>query len=568
MLGQYLLKAIHQTYQDNVETNLLAEARLVADDITPLLSDPSNNQKINSRVHYFARFLNVRVTIIRADGVVIGESDADPATMENHMNRPEFQQALHNQDGFQIRYSSTLKANMLYVATPIEVGDQIVAVTRLAKPLNAIEANLDHIRIVVISATIMGFILALLLAILVSEYTIRPLTHLTEASQQLADGKYRGAPLPISRDEIGRLNQAFNQMAAQIQAQIKTLQNQQGKLSSVLEQMTDGVIIVDADGKVQLINPAAERMFNIKINSALCQSLIRVVQNNQIVDLWRKCLDSGEQQTITLELMIEHLFVQVIATSLSQTLPGSTLLLLQDLTRQHRLETVRQDFISNVSHEFRTPLASLKALTETLQESALEDPPAAHRFLSRIETEVDNLTQLVQELLELSRIESGKVPLNRKALAPISLLSPSIDRMVLQAERAGLIMKLECPPDLPYVLADPERLEQVLVNLLHNAIKFTPPGGEIVVSARSEGEEVIFQVRDTGLGISFDDLPRIFERFYKIDRARSGGGTGLGLSIAKHLIEAHRGRIWVESTRGKGSTFYFSLPISKILNSR
>jgi len=413
---------------------------------------------------------------------------------------------------------------------------------------------------VVISVTILVSILALLLAILVSKYSIRPLVQLTEASQQLAAGKYRGAQLPTSPDEIGRLNKAFNQMAAQLLAQIEAMQNERGKLSSVLEQMTDGVVIVDADGKVQLINPAAERMFNIKKKSVLGQSLIRVLQNNQILDLWQKCLDRGEQQTITLELMIEHLFLQVIATSLSQTLPGSTLLLFQDLTRQRRLETIRQDFISNVSHELRTPLASLKALTETLQEGALEDPPAARRFLSRIEAEVDNLSQLVRELLELSRIESGKVPLNRRALAPLSLLSPSVERMRLQAERAALTLKLECPADLPHVLADPERLEQVLVNLLHNAIKFTPPGGEIVVFAYREGEEVIFQVRDTGVGISAEDLPRIFERFYKVDRARTAGGTGLGLSIAKHVIEAHGGRIWAKSIQGDGSSFYFSLP--------
>jgi len=235
-------------------------------------------------------------------------------------------------------------------------------------------------------------------------------------------------------------------------------------------------------------------------------------------------------------------------------------LVFQDLTRVRRLETVRRDFISNVSHELRTPLASLKALTETLQEGALEDPPAARRFLSQMETEIDNLTQMVRELLELSRIESGRVPLQRKPCDPCTLIATSVNRMRLQAERAGLTMETECPPDLPSVNADPERIDQVLVNLIHNAVKFTLPGGKIKAGAYVRGGEVAFFVYDTGVGIQPQDLTRIFERFYKSDRSRSGGGTGLGLSIARYMIETHGGEIWAESTPGQGSTFTFTLP--------
>jgi two-component system phosphate regulon sensor histidine kinase PhoR len=259
--------------------------------------------------------------------------------------------------------------------------------------------------------------------------------------------------------------------------------------------------------------------------------------------------------------------------------PGGTLLLIQDLTRVRRLEAVRRDFISNVSHELRTPLASLKALTETLQEGALEDPPAARRFLARIEAEVDALTQMATELLELSRIESGQVPLETKTVQPELLLTSAADRMRTQAERANLTLRVEIPPGLPAIRADGPRLEQVLVNLLHNAIKFTP-SGEVVAAvnegppspdgsgAGGERPNVVFSVRDTGIGIPADDLARIFERFYKTDRARAraelnrsaGGGTGLGLSIAKHIVEAHGGEIWAESQEGRGSTFYFSIP--------
>jgi len=237
-------------------------------------------------------------------------------------------------------------------------------------------------------------------------------------------------------------------------------------------------------------------------------------------------------------------------------------MLFQDLTRIRRLETVRRDFISNISHELRTPLASLKTLTETLRTGALEDPPAARRFIYRMETEVDALTHMVSELLELTRIESGQVPLKLKAVAPKKILTKAKERLGVQAERNHLEIKLDCPKKLPRVQADRPRLGQVLVNLLHNAIKFTPEGGEIFLSARLQGNTILFSVHDTGSGIPADDLPRIFERFYKTDPARSSGGTGLGLAIARHLVEAHGGRIWAESIEGQGSTFYFTIPVA------
>ena len=239
-----------------------------------------------------------------------------------------------------------------------------------------------------------------------------------------------------------------------------------------------------------------------------------------------------------------------------------TLLVFQDLTRVRKLETVRRDFVSNVSHELRTPLASLKALTETLQEGALEDPPAARRFLKRMETEIDNLTQMVRELLELSRIESGRIPLNRKPIDPCALAAPAVERLQVQAERAGLRLAMDCPDALPQVLADAERIEQVLVNLIHNAIKFTPAGGSIDLSAEQVADKVVFSVRDSGVGIPAEVLPRIFERFYKVDQARTGGGTGLGLSIARHIVDAHGGQIWAESKEKAGSTFSISLPLA------
>ena len=563
-LGVYLSNFVRQTYENNWRTSLTANARLVSNQVAPLVTSASTKGSLDSTAKSIDQQINARVTIIRPDGLVLGESEADINQMENHFTRPEVLQALSGQEGYQIRFSTTLQITMLYVAVPITSQGQIIGVTRLSVPLSSLEFEINRMMLIIGLGTIAASILVILLAVLITNSTVRPLQQLTRAARQMSTGDLELPEIlvPGRNDEFGQLSLALKQMAAQLANQIDVLQFERGKLSAVLSQMTDGVLIVDGSGSIQLINPAAERLFNVTRPSALGCSMVEIVRHYQLVDAWKKSIETGEQQTITLEIKSENFFLQSVVIPLAKSLPGSTLILCQDLTRIRRLELVRRDFVSNVSHELRTPLASLKALVETLQEGALEDPPAAQRFLTRMDTEIDTLIQLVQELLELSRIESGRVPLQLKPVTPHELLTPAVDRMRVQAERAGLSIHLDCPDDLPAVLADPDRMEQVLVNLLHNAIKFTPPNGEIIVSAHTDDKNVVFQVKDTGVGIASSDLPRIFERFYKADRARSGGGTGLGLSIARHMVEAHGGRIWAESEVGKGSTFYFSLPLA------
>jgi two-component system phosphate regulon sensor histidine kinase PhoR len=340
------------------------------------------------------------------------------------------------------------------------------------------------------------------------------------------------------------------------------LETERRKMAAVLAEMTDGVLIIDQKGQIQLINPASERVFDTSGQAALGKSLAEVVRHYQIIELWEESIRSNQTMTASIEAGPKKAYLQIVISPLGSVLPGSTMILLQDLTQLRKLETVRRDFISNISHELRTPLAALKALTETLQESALEDPPAARRFLQQMETEVDALSLMVSELLELSRIESGRVPLQLVKTSPCEIVSQSVDRLSLQVERASLILDVDCEEELPLVFADSKRLEQVMVNLLHNAIKFTPAGGQILVKAEKSGTFVKFSVMDTGIGIAPNDTSRIFERFYKTDRSRSGGGTGLGLAIARHTVEAHGGRIWVVSTEGSGSTFFFTIPIA------
>jgi two-component system phosphate regulon sensor histidine kinase PhoR len=566
-LGFYLSNFTRQTYLNDLNAELSAEARLAADAISPLLANGADPAEIDALSKSWSQNLGARVTIIAADGVVLGESDEDRLKMENHANRPEVLQARQEGIGSSTRYSQTLGKFLMYVAVPIYNQGQILGFARMALPLNKVQANVAHLQRTMIGVTLIIASIAVILALWIAGQSLHPLRELTESAVQISSGNLTN--LPISNqikkntsDEIGKLTQAFNVMAVQLSSQIEDLESERSRIAAVLSVMTDGVIIVDASGQVQLLNPAAESMFGVQRDQALGRSLAITLRHHQLIELWQKCYQSGETAYAAVEIHPRGLYLQGVATPLGQALPGSTLLLFQNLTRLRQLETVRQDFISNISHELRTPLASLKALTETLQDGALEDPPAARRFLQRMETEVDALSLMVSELLELARIESGRVPLKMGSVSPAKLVFQAVERLRLQAERAELSLTIDCADNLPPVLADESRLEQVLVNLLHNAIKFTPRNGKIEVQARLQDEYILFSVQDTGIGIAEEDLPRIFERFYKTDRARTGGGTGLGLAISRHLVESHGGKIWAESLEGQGSKFYFTIPLA------
>ncbi|HET9914907.1 MAG TPA: ATP-binding protein, partial [Anaerolineales bacterium] len=340
--------------------------------------------------------------------------------------------------------------------------------------------------------------------------------------------------------ELESLASAISSLIAAFNLKHATLESERSRLSTVLDQITDGVLIADERGLIQFANPAAGRLF--QFGDPIHHSIAEVVRNHQLVEAWRRCQQTRQMQSESVEVPTRHQYLQLVVIP-DQHSSGS-LLLAQDLTRLRRLETVRRDFVSNLSHELRTPLASLKALAETLQEGALDDPPAARRFVDQIQIEVDALTQMANELLELSKIESGRFSLQRSPVAAYDLLSSAARRMQVQAERANLTLRVECTDNLPRVQVDSQRLEQVLVNLIHNAVKFTRPGGEVVLSAEEVDGGVRFAVRDTGAGIPVDEVSRIFERFYRVDKSRTGSGTGLGLSIAKHIVEAHGGKIW------------------------
>jgi two-component system phosphate regulon sensor histidine kinase PhoR len=571
-LSVYISDQVRKARLADLEAQLLAEARVLSANVHPEMAWGEDSNLLDFFAEHWATLLGARVTIIGIDGEVLGDSHADRTQMDNHLSRPEVRQALATGQGSSVRYSQTVGYEMMYAVLPVESEGQLIGFVRVALPSEQIQASVGRLSQTTLTAGLVVAVLAALMALFIAERTARPVRRLTRAAEHMAEGDLSARLSPTSRDEVGQLTLAFNYMGDQLREKVTTLAEEQNRLAAVLEHMADGVIITDAAGRVQLINPAAAQLLGTSREHALGHSFVQVARDHRLIELWESCCEQAAEQITALELERLGRFLQVVVAPLHKASPQDRVVILQDLTEIRRLDTVRRDFISNISHELRTPLASLKALVDTLRDGALEDPPAAERFLDRIETEVDALTQMVQELLELSRIESRQVPLSLIPTSVADVVIPPAERLRPQAERASLNLSVDLSPELPYVLADTERVRQVVTNLVHNAIKFTRPGGQVKVRAYLDGDDgqspraaedrsaVVIEVADTGVGIPADDLPRIFERFYKADRARSGGGTGLGLAIAKHVVQGHGGHIWAESIEGQGSTFYFSLP--------
>ncbi|MHB1357382.1 MAG: HAMP domain-containing sensor histidine kinase [Anaerolineae bacterium] len=561
-LAFYFSGLLERTYEQELQARLLAEARLLGAKMDPVLLLPDQAATLGTLVIKDATELQARLTIIDLDGTVLADSQEDYTLLENHLYRPEVQQALTNKQGYAIRYSESTGYDMLYVAVTLQENLHLRGILRLSVPMSQVEANVNRVRLSIILAVLVALVLVNGLTYLITRRTLWPIYRLTTAVRRMAAGDRNVHILSTERDEVGQLTNAFNLLADNLRETITSYQREHDRLNGVVEHLVDGVMIIDSNGRVHLANPAALRLLAYTGSQPMTESLPSIARYPQIVALWLRYQESGREASDLIELERPGTFTQAIFIPLGAGEVGFSLLILQDLTSLHRLETIRRDFISNISHELRTPLASLKMLAETLSNGALDDPPAAEHFVERIEVEVDAMTQLVEELLELARIESGRVPLGLTSVVVADIIQPVLERLQPQAERADVTTLTELPDGLPTVLADTDRIQRALANLVHNAIKFTLPGGHVLITAQQVNAEVHIAVCDTGVGIAPDLLPRVFERFFKADKARSGGGTGLGLAIAKHIVQAHRGRIWVESKVGVGSTFTFSLPIA------
>jgi len=555
-LGVYLAGSTRSFQLDSLRSQLESEARITAEASQPGFLSPDGMENLDTLARKLGEEIEARVTIIALDGTVLGDSEQALATMENHATRPEVADALGTGLGESTRYSTTLGQKMMYVAVPVSYQGEVLGIARVSLPLTAVENVVRQVTVSIIIAMAAATVLVILAAWLIARLTTRPVRKLTAASRRITSGEL-GQKIAIeARDEVGELAHAFNEMSARLKEMVETISEDRARLATVLDNMADGVIMTDVEGNISLANQTAVRLFNIKEPEN--KPLIEAVRDHEVDEVLKLCLKTAGMQSVQYESGTSRRYLRAIALPIANS---GVLLLFQDLTSLRDLQTTRRELIGNISHEFRTPLAGIKAMVETLHDGAVDDKKTAGDFLNRIDSEVDRLTQLVAELTELSRIETGKAELKLEPLNLNGLVEEVTAQLSPQAERQKLAVVKELAADLPPVPADKARLRQVMVNLLHNAIKFTEPGGKITVTTRKQGDSVTLNVSDTGRGIASDDLPHVFERFYKGDKARSGGGTGMGLAIAQHIIEAHGGDIRVESEEGRGSTFSFSLPL-------
>jgi two-component system phosphate regulon sensor histidine kinase PhoR len=559
VLGAYLVNSTRNQQLDNLRVQLENEARITAEASLPGFLSPDGEPILSDMANKLGEQINTRVTIIALDGTVLGDSEEDPAAMENHAARPEIKDALNKGLGESTRYSTTLTEKMMYVAVPVSHQGEVLGIARVALPLTEIESLVQRVTVSIAVAMAIAALLVMLAAWLIARITTRPIREITAASRKIASGELEQKITIETGDEVEELAYSFNEMSSKLKALVDTISGDKARLETILDNMADGVIMTDNEGNISLANRAVKTLFKIK--DAVNKPLIEVVRDYEVDELLKLCLQNADVQDTQYESGTSKRFVRAIAIPITGYRPGGVLILFQDLTDIKNLQTTRRELIGNISHEFRTPLASIKAMVETLQDGAVNDREAASDFLPRIAGEVDRLTQMVTELTELTHIETGKAELRLETVNLNLLIEEIIKQLSPQAERQQLSIKTDLDSALPPVQADIERIRQVMVNLAHNAIKFTSPGGSITIASRRGDNSVIVAVTDTGIGISRSDLPHVFERFYKADRARSGGGTGMGLAIAKHAIEAHGGSIRVQSEEGKGSTFSFDLPL-------
>ncbi len=540
---------------ETLEAWLGSEARLAGDLARDGLRARDANV-LDPLAHRVATSAGVRVTFIDPTGVVLGESDEDRTTMDNHASRPEVAAALAGNQGNAIRFSATVQRDLLYVAVAVRDAGQIIGVVRTALPVTTLESFASRLGGTIALAGALAMAVALGVVVLLSRAVTGPIGALTRSAEAVAGGGSArfeaGGP-----DETRRLGDALRTMSDRITGERHDAEIERDRLAVLIDELGDVIVIANDDGEIERANRPATDLFGAPL---VGRRLLDVVRDHEMIDAIagaRSDADSVAQ----VERTDPPRFQRVVARRLAD---GELLLVVQDLTNLRRLQTVRRDFVANVSHELRTPLASLKAMAETLEAGAIEDTDPARDFVRRMRTEIDDLARLVEELLLIGRLESGQPVVTPTVVSVEALLDAARERLGPLAERAKVKLVVDRPEPLPMVVADPERIGQVFANLIHNATKHTPAGGDIRLSAAPNGRVVVFTVRDTGDGIAAGDVDRIFERFYKSDRSRSDGGSGLGLSIAKHIVEAHGGAIHAASAGpGRGATFTFTLPLAE-----
>ncbi|MFV9511180.1 two-component system histidine kinase PnpS [Tepidibacillus sp. LV47] len=562
-LGIFLAKLIEETYIDAIGERLTKESTLLREEISWVINR-SDTKALNEEAKQIKEKLNTRITIIDVNGNVLAESDFDKDKMDNHASRPEFKKALAGQVGKEIRYSRTLGMKMLYIASPVYYGQHQVGAVRLAIPFREIEDSINSFWYSLVFGLTIVFLITIFISNQVASKITRPIEHIIYIAKRITNRDYRARVHIHTQDEIGQLGAAINLMADSLQNQIDMIHENQSKLSTVLNHMTSGILLVDKKGKIILANPALEWLLGVKNEDIIGKYHMEVGPNYLLSELIERSLNTGE--SIRTEIDTHYPTKKSLDSSLAPILDAKgeingVVAVLHDITKLKNLENMRKEFVANVSHELRTPITAVRGFAETLLDGAMKDEETCKSFLQIIYKESDRLHRLISDLLDLSKIEFNQDLLKYTLVDLKSFIESTVEMIRPEAAKKELTIIQELSSLQAEV--DEDRLRQVVINLLTNAINYTPPKGTITIRLYEYSDQLFaIEVEDTGIGIPKKSLPRIFERFYRVDKARSreSGGTGLGLAIVKHIVESHGGNIKVESEVQKGSKFTILLP--------
>jgi two-component system, OmpR family, phosphate regulon sensor histidine kinase PhoR len=562
----FLDRQLEEDSLRDIKALLVNQANLIESQIPAESLEKEDIAFLESLVNALSPKIKCRISVVKADGKVLADSERsqdEVSVMENHRNRPEVRTALGDETGVDTRYSSTLKTDMLYVAMPLKDRNEIVGVIRLALPLESVQRALFEIRKTIFMGLLFALGLAFILGSVIAGKIINPINRMINVSRKYSEGDFSRRIMHGSKDEIDELADTLNKMAQDIEDKIKEVRTQNQQLAAIFNSMIEGVIVVDRAGRIVSINPAIEKIFGVSKKDAEGRLFLEAIRNNDMTELINDILKKGEPSSreINLVLPVRGIFQLNATPFFDNQIVNGCLVVIHDITEIRRLETMRSDFVANVSHELKTPLTSIKGFVETLLESALDDKENNRNFLRIIQDHTERLNNLVNDLLALSHLESKEITLERRDFNLSQLADEVVMGFRSQLKEKGMGIKNDLPADLS-VKADRERIGQVFTNLIDNAIKFNREKGSIRIYNQDSGGKVKITVEDSGIGIPEKDISRIFERFYRVDKAHSRelGGTGLGLSIVKHIIELHNGSVGVESAEGLGSRFWFTLP--------